>query len=50
MSMVWVFSNSMAFDFLRLDLDELALGQLVAATFILVVNDAAGLFIDHLLA
>jgi hypothetical protein len=36
-------------DLLGLDFDVLALGHLVAASFVLLINHAPGLFIDHLL-
>ena len=37
-------------ELLWLDLDILAVAELIAATFVLLVDDAAGLFVHHLLA
>ena len=37
-------------DLLGLDLDVLALGQLVAPALVVLVDDPPGLFVDHLLA
>ena len=37
-------------DLLGLDLDEFALGQLIAPALVVLVDDPPGLFVDHLLA